>query len=102
MKNRLKYAMKTSLLVRVSGSKQSQRRIEVSCIGLIRLVVCVIFTYVDRLVMKYLSASSCGEYLFICIKGLSINIFHLTVVYSDLGATPGYGRVKSELERTAA
>jgi len=75
--------MKTSFPVRGSGSKQSQRRIEVSCIGLIRLVVCVLFTYVDRL-----SASSCGEYLFICIKGLSINIFHLTVVYSDLGATP--------------
>ena len=60
-----------------------------SCIGLIRLVVCVLFTYVDRLVMKYLSASSCGDYLFICIKGLSNNIYHLTVVYSDLGATPG-------------
>ena len=88
MKNRLEYVMKTSFPVRVSGSKQSQRRIEVSCIGLIRLVVCVLFTCVDRLVMKNLSESSCGDYLFICIKGLCNNIYHLTVVYSDLGATP--------------
>jgi len=41
---------------------------------------------VDRLVMKNLSESSCGDYLFICIKGLCNNIYHLTVVYSDLGA----------------
>ena len=55
--------MKMSFPEIVSGLKQSQRRIEVSCIGLIRLVVCVLFTYVDRLVMKYLSASSsCGDY----------------------------------------
>ena len=79
--------MKMSFPEIVSGLKQSQRRIEVSCIGLIRLVVCVLFTCVDRLVMKNLSESSCGDYLFICIKGLCINIFHLTVVYSDLGAT---------------
>ena len=38
--------------------------------------------------MKNLSESSCGDYLFICIKGLCNNIYHLTVVYSDLGATP--------------
>ena len=46
-----------------------------SCIGLIRLVVCVLYACVDRFVPKYLSESSCGDYLFICIKGLNNNFF---------------------------
>ena len=43
MKNRLQYVMKTIFPVRMSSSKQSQRRVGVSSIGLIRLVVCIIY-----------------------------------------------------------
>ena len=53
-----------------------------SCIGLIRLVVCVLYVRGSFCSEKSIG-KLLGDYLFICIKGLSNNFYHLTVMYAE-------------------
>jgi len=77
VKNRLNYAMKTSLPVRVSGSKQSQRRIvEVSCKGLADSSSCLCNIYVCGSFSDEISVSQLlWRVLIYLYKGLKYQYF---------------------------